>query len=103
MPHKKKSKAKISSKKSLADVIKVVEKTNRYPLAGTVFVLENVPYIVESEENLSVLSDAATDVACYSLATGYTDISGWHELVRTDKVEIVWCPKNSSVKSMSNY
>lgn len=104
MTQRKKAKTKVSSKKNLATTQRVVTLSQRsYPDEGTVFILDQVPYIVESSENLSVLSDVTKDVACYSLSSGFTDVKDWFSLVEEGSVEVVWCPKRGRVPSNKVY
>ena len=98
MTLKKPKKSKIvdvKAKKSLSE--------DFYPQEGTMFVYKQVSYIVESKENLSVLSDETKDVACYSLVNGFEDFSDWTSLVKSGEVDVVWCPKNGRVKSNDAY
>jgi len=104
MTQRKKAKSKVSSKKALTTTQRVVALSQRsYPVEGTVFVLDQVPYIVESSENLSVLSDTSKDVACHSLSSGFTDVKDWFSLVEEGSVEVIWCPKRGRVLSNKDY
>ena len=91
---KKKSKSKLISKKFTGTVESIKNTKQRlYPLEGTVFIHKGVAHIVESEENLSVISDSSNDVACYSLFEGYSDVNDWYDLVEKGEIEVIWRPK----------
>lgn len=99
-------KSKLSVKKAKSSVEPKADKNTapeRYPQEGTVFIFESIPYIVESKDNLSVLCDESNDVACYSLVTGFTDINDWFSLVKSEKIEVIWCPKMGRVKSSKDF
>jgi hypothetical protein len=74
-----------------------------YPEEGTVFIKEGNPCIVESSQNLSVLSNEETDVAYWSFEDGYSDFLFWHQAVHQGTIDIVWCPKKGRVESNQVY
>lgn len=104
MPQKKKIRAKTSAKKVVVEIQKKTSHTKTfYPHENTVFVHNDEVFVVESIQNLSVLSDDTKDVACYSLVSGYKDFPDWNDAVLAGSVQVVWCPKLGRVASNKAY